>query len=150
MTCFKRHIMILESMHFEEENVEATMTKIIIRELHISILNIYAAPSATLANILKILTKSLCNMPLNERIIIIGDLNVDMLQSNNKTKSLENYMSSYNLHFLLDKKDHLATSLIDHLWSNITNKYKIFKLDTHWSEHDTICLVLNNSNTNES
>ena len=131
MTCFKKHIMILESMHFEEENVEATMAKIIIHELHISILNIYAAPSATLTNILNILTKSLCNMRLNERIIIIGYFNVDMLQSNNKTKSLENYMSSYNINFLLDKKDHLSTSLIDHLWSNITDKYEIFKLDTY-------------------
>ena len=126
------------------------MAKIIGHELHISILNIYVAPSATLTNILNILTKSLCNMPLNERIIIIGDFNVDILQRNNKTKSLENYMSSYNLHFLLDKKDHLSTSLIDHLSTTITNKYEIFKLDTYWSDPDTVCLVLNNSNTNES
>lgn len=58
---------------------------------------------------------------------MIGDFNVDMLQRNNKTKELNDYMSNYNLHFLLNKK----TSLIDDVWSNITNNYNIFILDAY-------------------
>ena len=65
-------------MHFEEDDVETKTTKMIIHKQHIAVLNIYAAPCATLTNILVVLAKALCNIPLNEKIVIVGDFNVDM------------------------------------------------------------------------
>ena len=85
-----------------------------------------------------------------KKIVIVGYFNVDMLQSNNKTKALNDYMPNYNLHFLLSKKSQTPSSLIDHVWSNITSNYKIFILDAYWTDHDTICLILSYSNANKS
>ena len=107
----KKHIVILETGHFEEDNIETTTTKLRIHEQHIAILSIFVAPCATLTNILVL--KELCNIPPNGKIVIVEDFNVDMLQSNNKTKTLNDYMSNYNLHFLLNKKSkHQHHSLI--------------------------------------
>ena len=52
-------------MHFGQDNIATTTTKMITHEQHIAILNIYNTPSATLSNILVVLAKSLCNIPLN-------------------------------------------------------------------------------------
>ena len=113
MICAKKHIVILEIVHFEEDNIETTTTKMIIHEHHIAILNIYVSPCVALTNILVVLAKALCNIPLNEKIVIVRDFNVDMLQRNNKTKSLNDYMSNYNLHFFVNKKyKHQHQSLI--------------------------------------
>ena len=38
MICAKKHIVRLETMHFEEDNVETTTTKMIIHEQHVAIL----------------------------------------------------------------------------------------------------------------
>jgi exonuclease III len=143
MILVKKHITLLEHRHFEEYNVEAMLANIIIHGLQIAILNIYASPHATLTNIIRIITKALCTLHPNKVIIILGDFNIDMLQSNGKTKKLESYMARYNLHFLLDTKKYLQKPLIDHIWSSIANlQYKIFILDTYWTDHDTLCLVL--------
>ena len=47
MICANKHIVILETMHFEKDSVENTTTKMIIHEQHIAILNIYVATSET-------------------------------------------------------------------------------------------------------
>ena len=47
MICAKKDIVILETIHFEEDNIETTTTKTIIHEQHIAILNIYVAPCET-------------------------------------------------------------------------------------------------------
>jgi hypothetical protein len=61
-----------------------------------------------------------------------------MVHCNQKTKQLETYMQNYNLHFLVDKTNSMHKSLIDHVWANLANiKYRIFVLDTYWSDHDT-------------
>ena len=63
MVCTKKHV--LESMHFEHDNVEMTPIKMIVHGQHIVILNIYVAPCVALTNILVVLVKALCNIPLN-------------------------------------------------------------------------------------
>jgi exonuclease III len=143
MILVKKHIPILEHMHFEEQNVEAMLAKVIVHESQIAILNIYVAPHATLTNIMNTIAKALHHLHLNEIIIILGDFNIDMLQSNDKTRKLENYMCNYNLHLLLDKVNHVQKTLIDHVWSNVPNvQSKLFFLDAYWTDHDTICLLL--------
>jgi exonuclease III len=84
MILVKKHITLLEHRHFEEYNVEAMLANIIIHGLQIKILNIYASPHATLTNIIGIITKTLCTLHPNKVIIILGDFNIDMLQSNGK------------------------------------------------------------------
>ena len=52
-------------------------------------------------------------------------------------------MSCYNLQFLLQKENHVQKTLIDHVWSNVPKvQQKVFFLDTYWTDHDTICLLL--------
>jgi len=48
MILVKKHVTILEHMHFEENNVEMVLTKVIFHESEIAILNLYAALHATL------------------------------------------------------------------------------------------------------
>ena len=96
LTCFKKHISILEYAHHEEENVELTIADVISKGAHLTILNIYASPNATLDNITTTLTKALCNIQLNQRILILGNFNIDLSKMNTKTKALENYMHSHN------------------------------------------------------
>ena len=84
----KKHIPILEHMHFKEQNVEALLAKVIVHESQIAILNIYVALHATLTNITNVIAKALHHLNLNEIIIILRDFNIDMLQSNGKTRKL--------------------------------------------------------------
>jgi endonuclease/exonuclease/phosphatase family metal-dependent hydrolase len=121
MILVKKHITLLEHIHFKEYNVEVMLANIIVHGLQIAILNIYVGPHATLTDIISIITKALCTLHPSKVIIILGDFNIDMLQSNEKTKKLERYMARYNLHFLLDKKKHLQKPFIDHIWSSIAN-----------------------------
>ena len=77
---------ILEHMHFEENNVEMVLAKVIFHGSEIAILNLYAGLHATFSNILNLLSNALENLHLNETIVIVGDFNIDMLQNNAKTK----------------------------------------------------------------
>jgi hypothetical protein len=80
---------------------------------------------------------------MKEAIFIVGDFNIDMLQNNARTKELENYMCRYSLRFLLDKINHVQSTLIDHVWLNVPiSQYNVFILDTYWSDHDTIGISL--------
>jgi exonuclease III len=143
MILVKKHVTILEHMRFEENNVEMVLAKVIFHGSEIAILNLYAASHATFSNILNVLSNALEHLHLNETIVIVGDFNIDMLQNNARTKELENYMCRYNLRFLLDKINHVQNTLIDHVWSNVPiSQYNLFILDTYWSDHDTISIVL--------
>ena len=134
---------MLEHIHFEEHLVEALLEKIIVHGSQIAILNIYASPHANLNNILNVISKALCHLDLKDIAIILGDFNIDMLKCNQKTKELKIYMNNYNLHFLINKTNIMHKLFINHVWSNVTNiQYRIFILDTYWSDHDTISLVL--------
>jgi hypothetical protein len=104
MILVKKHLAILEHIHFEEQSVEVIVERLTINVFHIVIINIYIAPHEILRRIVNSIAKVLCNFHLNEIIVILGDFNIDMSQCNGKTKKLENYMHSHNLHFFLDKE----------------------------------------------
>jgi len=146
----KKNIRVVDHMQFQEDNVESLMTNIILHGMQITIVNVYATPYATLPNILDILEKTFSNISISKPIIILGDFNVKMHEHNTRTKTVKYYMHSHNLHFLLDTNTYMHTSLIDHVWSNITNNYKIYKLDTYWLDHDTICPIMDHVHADES
>jgi hypothetical protein len=52
-------------MHFEEPDVEVLVVRVVIKGLHIAIINIYATPSAILAIIVNAIAKALCNLDCN-------------------------------------------------------------------------------------
>jgi hypothetical protein len=92
---------------------------------------------------MNVFSNALHHLHLNKTITILRDFNVVMLHNSAITKELENCMCNYNLRFLLDKIKHVHNALIDHVWSNVPiSQYTLFILDTYWSNHDTICLVL--------
>jgi exonuclease III len=80
MILVKKHVTLLEHMHFEETNVEMVLARVIFLESEIAILNLYAASHATLPNILNVFSNALHHLHLNETIIILGDFNVDVRQ----------------------------------------------------------------------
>jgi hypothetical protein len=116
MILVKKYIPILEHMHFEEQNVEALITKAMAHGSQIAILNIYGTPHATLTSILNTIATTFHHLHLNEIIFILGHFHIDMLQSNEKTRKLEKHMCSYSLQFLLQKVNHVQKTLIDHVW----------------------------------
>jgi exonuclease III len=143
MTLVKKHLPILEHMHYEDQSVEVLIAKVAFHGSHLAIINIYAAPHATLSNIFNTITKALCHFHQHEILVILGDFNIDMSQCNEQTKKLENYMCTYNAHMLLGKTNHAQKTLIDHIWSNAKNENsRIYTLNTYWTDHDTICLLL--------
>ena len=92
MILVKKHVTILEHIHFEENNVEMVLAKLILHALEIAILNIYVVLHATFSNILNVLSNALYHLHMNGTIFLVGDFNIDMLQNNGRTKELENYM----------------------------------------------------------
>lgn len=114
----------------------------IVHDMHIVILNVYVAPYTTLSNKLHIRAKSLCNIHSNQTIVIVGEFNINTLERNNKTNKLRSYMYNYNLYFLLDTNRNAQVSIIAH----ITYSYKSFRPDTYSTNHDTICLIIENKN----
>ena len=132
MILVKKHVTILEHMHFEENNVEMVLARIIFHESGIAILNLYSSLHATFPNILNGVSNALQHLHLNETIIILGDFNVDMIQNSSIPKELENYMCNYNLRFILVKIKHVQNTLIDHIWSNVSiSQYTLFILYTN-------------------
>ena len=79
MILIKKHITMLEHIHFEEHIEEALLAKIIVHGSQISILNIYASPHANLKNILNVIAKDLWHLDLKDITIIFGDFNIYML-----------------------------------------------------------------------
>jgi exonuclease III len=143
MTLVKKHLPILEHMHYEDQSVEVLIAKVSFHGSHLSIINIYASPHASLSSIFNTITKALCHFHQHGILVILGDFNIDMSQCNEKTKQLENYMCTYNAHMLLRKTNNAQKTLIDHIWSNAKNENSIiYTLNTYWTDHDTICLLL--------
>ena len=87
-------------------------------ETEVAILNLYISPHTTFSNIVHDIYNALGHYHLNRPIVLAGDLIIDMLQNNARTKELENYMCKYNLRFLLNNTSHVQNTLIDHVWSN--------------------------------
>lgn len=79
-------------------------------------------------------------------VVVVGDFNIEMSQTNKKTMTLESSMHNFNLRFLLDKETKGSTSLIDHAWSNITTMYHAFMIHTYWYDHNALCLLLEHTN----
>jgi hypothetical protein len=115
MRLVKKHLPILEHMHYKDQVVEVLIAKVTLHGFHIAIVNIYAALHATLSSIFNTITKLLCHFHQNEILLILGDLNIDMSWCSEKTRELENYMCNYNAHLLLDKTNHAQKALIDHI-----------------------------------
>ena len=122
----------------------------LLNDMDIIVVNVYVAPYPTLNNTLDLLSKALCKIHSNKTIAIVGDFNINMLESNTKTNKLRSYMHNYNIHFILETNNNKKLSIIDHIWSNITCSYKTFRLDTYWSDHDTIFLIIEDKNATQT
>jgi hypothetical protein len=59
MILVKKHVTILEHIHFEENNVEMVLAKVFFNGSEIAILNLYVSPHATFSNILNVLSNAL-------------------------------------------------------------------------------------------
>jgi exonuclease III len=85
MKLVKKHLPILEHMHYEDQSVEVLIAKVALRGSHLAIINIYAAVHATLSSIFNTITKALCHFHQNEILVILGDFNINMSQKKWKT-----------------------------------------------------------------
>ena len=59
LICIKKHIKILNHIHFEEKNIEATLANMLLHDMDIIVMIVYVAPYATLNNTLDLLSKAL-------------------------------------------------------------------------------------------
>ena len=62
LICIKKNIKILNHIHFEEKNVEATLANMLLHDMDIIVLNVYVAPYATLNDTLDLISKALCRI----------------------------------------------------------------------------------------
>jgi endonuclease/exonuclease/phosphatase (EEP) superfamily protein YafD len=83
--------------------------------------------------------KQLC---ITSEIILMGDLNINLLDANNHSLSLTQLMNTFNLKLLNDliptRIANTSSTLLDHFYSNLNCTHKIFVEQVCFSDHECV------------
>jgi Reverse transcriptase (RNA-dependent DNA polymerase) len=75
-------------------------------------------------------------------IILMGDLNINLLDANNHSLSLTQLMNTFNLKLLNDliptRIANTSSTLLDHFYSNLNCEHKIFVEQVCFSDHECV------------
>jgi hypothetical protein len=80
---------------------------------------------------------------INSEIILMGDLNINLLEESNHSNSLTDLMNTFNLKLLNNKYlptriTDTSSTLLDQFYSNLNCTYKIFVEQICFSDHECI------------
>ena len=111
---------------------------------HVCIMNIYAAPFASLSNVIETISIAKSQMIYNDCIlIVVGDFNIDIHANKQRSKQLIEYMHSQQFQEITNKSTPKISTHIDHIWTNLSSDdCEVTILDAYWSDHDTIHALL--------
>lgn len=132
-------------------NIDSVMVKII--DLNLFIIVIYKQPTVSFNLFSEIINRLVCT---GNRMILVGDANIDLLTSANHTRTYINYLLENGLHILNKITNKFATrvahrnrhnvlstskTIIDHVISNIIDSnFKFYLNDNPLSDHREIML----------
>jgi len=124
----------------QELTCELAVVKVITGKEQLYIIGIYRSPSGNLDEALDILSRVLEETKAeNHPLVIMGDINVNRLVSNNESKKLEEMLASHNVIRLPlppTRITHSSTSSIDCICSNLhTSKISATVIHAGLSDH---------------
>lgn len=139
---------ISSSFVFEEEFENSSILCIKLLKQNFYIFSVYKAPDS---NIDRFIDKLDNNILTIKNSIVVGDLNINLLQS--RTSAVRNYIETITSNgFVLLNKQTIeyatrianSVSVIDHIFTDLLKfKYKFLVLDTSLSDHQMLILSIN-------
>ena len=106
-------------------------------------LSVYNNPSNNIQLFLCSMERLLCEIPTTVKAIIVGDFNIDILQSTNSANKLQNLMRYYGFHQLCHTPTHRRGGLLDHCYTNIIPEYvDLSIIPTYNSDHHLLCAAI--------
>ena len=143
LSCIDKNISIISTKRFSSHKVELVMSKIVAQR-HLFIMNIYAARLAFVSSIIETISMAKEQIIDGDCIfIILGDFNIDIHVSSQRSKQLQEYMHSQHLQEITNKFTPNIVSQIDHIWTNIPFDHcEVNVLDSYWTDHDAIHALL--------
>lgn len=114
------------TIYSKEETCEIAMVKVALKKEQLYVMGIYRPPKSKLDESLDILSRMIDETKIeNHRIIIMGDINVDILQPNKNSRYLNETLASYNIERLPIPATRItpnSTSSIDCICTNLDNE----------------------------
>ena len=112
---------------------------------------IYRPPGSAIANFTSVLLEILnSNLLRKSKVIVLGDLNINILESNNQNDGFIYDLNALNFIPLItkptrfDNSSRCQPSLLDHVWTNFISQYSSGILFTDISDHCPTFLHLPN------
>lgn len=104
----------------------------------LSILGIYKAPQFSVHDFLRHLDDKLLRSQ-DETMIILGDFNIDLLQTDGPTERLQSFFRARSFSQCVSTHTTDYGSLLDHVWVNFdTSKLLTSVLESYFSDHSPI------------
>ena len=133
------------------------ITGVHLPDQHIVVMCVYRSPAAPTEVFMHGLDSTLTQVyhkhDNNTRVIVAGDVNIDLLTNNSQTKQLTNLMTSYGLKPLIKeptRTTELTSTCIDNIFTDITNVQTTVE-DPHYGDHRALILrITRNSETKET
>lgn len=136
---------------YESENHSCIIIKI--EKLELVVVATYRPPSFNINNFLQFLDEKIDKVvALNHKCMIIGDMNINLLNDNNNTKRIMDMYSSNNFHLCNynypTRHSNNNHTLLDHIAVNFKEKINMSIISNSLSDHDIQLLDIN-SNTQQ-
>lgn len=147
-----RHLTYSPSELCEDKVFEYCATKYIFRNFHVIIIGIYRSPNSDVNTFFKKLNILINDMMKKcTNIVIMGDININILQNSRETKELKNLLKSHGMVYLVDFPTRVCETTqtsIDNCLTNLPKKILTIEgIITHLSDHDAQVLEINTSET---
>ena len=108
------------------------------------ITNLYLTFGAHIRELIDLIKKTTTTLLPNCKLFIVGDFNIDMLQSKKSQSTLVKFMQYHKLTQVVNTPTTQAGTLLDQIWiQNIDPSLPTFTpLDAYWSAHFAVSLWL--------
>ena len=156
----KRHYYFspLESLCFATDNIEVNVVEIKVNTDKLIVIAIYRPHDGNFGGFLDDLNIILNNSHvLNRKILLLGDLNINLIADTNNVVALKNFFNSFHFFPVITKPTRFPPSgqghpsLIDHIWYNDIKNYECGILLHDFTDHLPIFIHIpftNNTNIN--
>ena len=142
---------LMPNYSFSNNDIEICCVQITSNNISIYIFAIYRPHSGTIQNFNEILSSILDNPCMRNKLcVILGDLNINLLNDDLHTNSFIYNMQSHHFFPLITKPTRFSPipginpSLIDHIWLNeFTNNYRCSIVMNDFTDHCPVLLQIN-------
>ena len=125
-----RDITCVENSDLISPSIECSFLKLSLKQARPTIIGaIYRPPSASYVDSIDELESHIdsLDLPINADLVILGDVNIDLLQNNAATKYLNKFLKSQSLEQVITRPTRItnqSSTLIDHIYINNPAMYQ--------------------------